>query len=184
MLFPLILASCALTEQKSNPERISGVWELDQVVTAEGPMDGRASILRNYPGCIWGRTTFAFSEAEMVVGLDILCPSGTGDYYGCEVQAAVPATWNPALGQWNLAYPAAVRERTAGLDAESIAGPTQCEVSVNAGVYEVERVYPKDGDWRWEIRAPGGVIYRLGLPRSERPDFVSAIREKQPTVPR
>lgn len=172
-----LLASC-LSEQKAPPEKISGAWELHQVETAEGKVDALPSILSKYPACTWGRTTFTFTDQEIQVGLDVLCPTGAGDYSGCEVAASVPASWNDQLGQWTVPYPVAVRSRTNGIDEQAISGQTQCEVSLNAGTYEVERVYPKGGEWRWEMRAPGGVVYRLRLPRSDRPDFVSAISER------
>lgn len=183
-MFPFLLVSCALQEQKTPPEKIAGAWELHQVETATGTIDGLRWILDKYAGaateaskCSWGRMTWTFADDHIDVGVDVLCQTGAGDFYGCEVAATVPATWNADLGQWTVPYPVAVRSRTAGLDESAVAGPTQCEVSIDAGTYVVERVRPTDGDWRWEMSAPKGVVFRLRLPRSDRPDFVSAIRE-------
>lgn len=186
-MYPFLLAGCTLSEQKTTPEKISGVWELHQVETASGTVEGLRWILDKYSGppssgagapkCTWARMSWTFADDHIDVGVDVLCQTGAGDFYGCEVAASVPATWNPDLGQWTVPHPVAVRSRTAGLDESAVAGPTQCEVSVDAGTYVVERVRPKEGDWRWEMSAPKGVVFRLRLPRSDRPDFVSAIRE-------
>jgi hypothetical protein len=113
-------------------------------------------------------------RAHLVAGLDVLCPASVGDYYGCEVSARVPATWDEDAGKFVVEYPVAARSRTIGIGDDAIPGPTSCEVAVPAGDFPVVRV--RNREWRWEMRTPNGKVYRLRLPRSDRPDFVSPIQ--------
>jgi hypothetical protein len=176
------LAACELLQQEEPlPEKISGVWELHQEESTTGQVDAIASILDKYPGCTWGRMTWTFDEDHLSLGLDVLCPAGVGDYYGCEVKARVPAVWHAKEGKFTVDAPVAARSRTVGIAEDAIPGPTKCEVSIAAGDYPVVRV--RNQDWRWEMRTPNGKVFRLRLPRSDRPDFVSAIQSGGEATP-
>jgi hypothetical protein len=93
----------------------------------------------------------------------------------------VPATWDAEAGKFTVAYPVAARSRTIGVADDAIPGPTSCEVSIPAGEYPVLRV--RNQDWRWEVRSPSGKVLRLSLPKSDRPDFVSAIQPAPKEAP-
>lgn len=179
---PILISTVALalttlgcqTPQKPLPEKIKGLWELHQVETAGGEVDEATIIAQRYPDCTWGRMTWTFDEGHLAAGYDVLCPAATGDFYGCQVSAQVPATWDPDKGQWHVDNGVGARSRTIGLEEDALPVPTSCEVTVAGGDYPVVRV--RKPDWRWEMRTPEGTVYRLKLPESDRPDFVAAIK--------
>ncbi|MEQ1505099.1 MAG: hypothetical protein ABMB14_22890 [Myxococcota bacterium] len=178
-LFLVAIVACTADPSKAQPEKISGLWELHQVETAGGQVDADTVIKQRYPNCTWGRMTWKFEDDHLSVGYDVLCPAGPDpavatDYYGCQVSARVPATWDPAKGSWHVDNPVAARSRTMGKGDDALSVPTSCEVTVDAGDYPIVRV-PKQ-PWRWEMGTPDGAVYRLRLPESDRPDFVAAIR--------
>lgn len=171
----LSLSPLACTPQAPDlPEKPKGLWELRQIKTEGGQIEGRTLVEQRYPGCTWGRMTWKFEDAHVSVGYDLLCPAAENDYYGCEVSVRVPAAWDPDRGQWHVDAPVSARSRTTGLSDEALPVPTSCEVSLPAGDYPVVRMSKKQ-EWQWEMQTPEGMVYCLQLPESDRPDFVAAM---------
>ncbi|MEQ1571653.1 MAG: hypothetical protein ABMA64_38850, partial [Myxococcota bacterium] len=156
VLLPALSGCDSLPTTNPQPERISGVWELHQDKLTDKQVDAVDFLLEKYPGCTWGRMTWDFQADHLEVALDLLCPAGVGDYYGCEVSVRVPATWDAAAGKLVVPHPVAARSRTVGIGEEAIGVPTSCEVAVAAGDYPVARV--RNEDWRWEMAAPNGHV--------------------------
>ena len=59
VLLPL-LAGCP-TDDNAPPPKLEGHWELLQIKTSEGEVDGSALVLSKFPGCSWARRTFTFA---------------------------------------------------------------------------------------------------------------------------
>ena len=175
---PLLLLVACTGDSSGPPEKITGLWELHQVETAKGEVAGVDAVLSRYPGCVWGRSTWKFSDDHVEAAIDVLCPANAAkdEMYGCSVTASVPAAWDVAAGSWKVTEPAAATSRTLGVADGAIELPTTCSVQVPAGDYPVARV--RNQRWRWEMRTPDGTVYRLKQPDSDRPDFVTALRAR------
>lgn len=194
-VFALLACDDLLSQQPPLPEKIEGMWELHALEIRDGQVvDALPDLLKSYPGCTWGRRTWTFNADHIQAGLDLLCPAGpTGtvaapvpgepaeeggrpqqEYFGCQVTVRVPAIWDTEAGLWKVAHRMKATSRTVGRDADAIGVPTSCSLELPAGDYAVARV-PKQ-PWRWEMLTPEGVVYRLKLPDSDRPDFVAALR--------
>jgi hypothetical protein len=171
----LVLAACT-GDSSDPPVKITGLWELHQVETAKGEIAGVDAVLSRYPGCVWGRSTWSFTDDHVEAAIDVLCPASEAkdEMYGCTVTAAVPAAWNATAGSWQIADAAAATSRTLGVGDGAIEVPTSCSVQVAAGDYLVRKV--RNQRWKWEMRTPDGTVYRLRQPDSDRPDFVTALR--------
>lgn len=174
----LTLLACQ-GDTNAPPEKISGLWELHQVETAKGEVAGVDAVLSRYPGCVWGRSTWKFTDDHVEAAIDVLCPASANrdEMYGCTVAASVPAVWDVAGGSWKVSDPAAATSRTLGVGDGAIAVPTTCSVQVPAGDYPVARV--RNQRWKWEMRTPDGTVYRLRQPDSDRPDFVTALQKRE-----
>lgn len=188
--FALFAIACQ-GDKNAAPEELVGTWQLHQVEIATGEVDATEALLPSYPGCLWGRQIWSFSDdggenkdgkrtGHLEATTDILCPvkkpGGKGDeYYGCTVTARVPASWDVAKGAWIVTDGTQARARTLPLDTAAIQGPTACEARVDAGEYPVARV--RGEKWRWEMRTPDGAVVRLRTPDTERPDYVTALLE-------
>ncbi|MEZ4236277.1 MAG: hypothetical protein R3F59_08975 [Myxococcota bacterium] len=165
------------------PEKIQGQWEVFQVETKGEVLDAQRVVKLQNPHCIWGRMTWTFDEGHVTAGYDVLCPAETGEYYGCEVSARLPAAWDEQKGVWHLDSPIRARSRTvtrAATDGEPTA-TTNCQVTLQEGDYVVAKA--RGHEWRWEMLSPDETsVYRLQRPSSERPDFVAAIHAQQGEV--
>lgn len=170
-------------ETNAPPPQISGLWQVHQVETGSGEIDGQAVALRQFPGCSWARQTWRFEGDRLVVEHDVLCPSSVeNEFVGCSVAAEVPATWEPTAGKWVVPASVRAKSRAVGLEAGALALPTACTVEVDAGDYPVLRM--RGQDWRWEVGLPNGTVLRLRIPESDEPDFVMAMRQaKQEQAP-
>ncbi|MBX2803898.1 MAG: hypothetical protein KTR31_39850 [Myxococcales bacterium] len=174
-----LMAACG-QDENAPPPQILGLWQVHQVETGTGELDGMEVALRRFPGCTWARQTWNFTEDSIQVGHDVLCPiagSTTDEHVGCEVSAEVAASWDEAAGIWSVQSPVRARSRAKGLEGDAFGMPTTCTVEVAAGQYPVVRI--RREDWRWEMRAPDGTVLRLKIPDSDDPDFVMAMRGKE-----
>jgi hypothetical protein len=178
-LTPLLLLAACNGDKNALPEKIAGVWEVHQVETGKGEIDGLAAVLAAYPGCVWGRTTWDFTDDHVEVSTDVLCPASVtnDEFYGCSVTAKVPAAWDVKGGSWTVSEASTATSRTVGTGDGAMQTPTACRVTVEAGDYPVARVHGQK--WRWEMRTPAGNVYRLSQPESDRPDFVAALQRRE-----
>jgi len=183
-IMSLLLAGCP-ADPDAPPEKLVGLWELHQVETSQGEIDSLAVVLADFPSCVWGRRTFLFGDGMLRVQNDVLCPSAVNhdEFYGCEVAVEVPAVWDDTdgSGKWVVSTRVSATARTKGLEAGSLDVPTTCTVAVAAGTYPVASV--RGYEWRWEIQAPDGQVYRLRDPPNDNPDFVAALRGAPPPPP-
>jgi hypothetical protein len=170
-------------EQDGKPPKLEGHWELMQIETSSGVLEGRDVVLSQFKGCDWARRTFTFTDGKLKVENDILCRGKARDeYYGCQVAVEVPATWDELNGVWMVRTPVRGRARTRGLEEGALDVPTSCTVEVAAGQYKVARI--RSEKWKWEVGVPDGTVYRLRTPDTDAPDFVLAMREaRTPAAP-
>ncbi len=157
-------------EQDGKPPKLEGHWELMQIETSSGVLEGRDVVLSQFKGCDWARRTFTFTDGKLKVENDILCRGKARDeYYGCQVAVEVPATWDELNGVWMVRTPVRGRARTRGLEGGARDVPPRSTVEVAAGPYKVARIR---------------TVYRLRTPDTDAPDFVLAMREaRTPAAP-
>lgn len=192
-MWALAMLACK-GNQADLPKKIVGTWEVHQVEVAGGEVDGPQAAVTSHPDCSWGRLTLTFEEDPLPEGTDkaqastvpghvtattdVLCPTKTtGELFGCTVSARAAAAWDVKGGKWVVPQGSTVKNRTRPLDATAISSGTSCEARLPSGEYEVVSV--RNQKWKWEMRTPEGMVYRLRMPTSDRPDFVAALQRQQ-----
>jgi hypothetical protein len=178
LLSPLLLLLACGPDPNAPPPRPEGVLEVMGVETSAGVVTTSDMVMgRNEDRCVWGREIWHFDGDKVIVQNDVLCPADRpNESYGCQVRAIGDVSWDGERGVFTVPTRIAARARFTGTPDSDIdpGRRTHCSVALPAGEYPVARV--RNGQWKWEIRTPAGMVLRLA--RSDyKVDFGFAMQE-------
>jgi hypothetical protein len=179
MLSPLLLLLACGPDPNAPPPRPEGVLEVLQVETGGGVVSGSDMVAGRNETCTWGREIWRFDGDALLVQNDVLCPSERADEsFGCQVRVVGEATWDAERGVFVVPKRVGGMARFVGTkDSDIDPGlRTYCSVSLEAGEYPVARV--RNGQWKWEMRTPAGVVLRLVV-SDMKVDFGFAMAESE-----
>jgi len=163
MLSPLLLLLACGPDPNAPPPRPEGVLEVLEVETGGGDVVSASDMVAGRSeGCTWGREIWRFDGDKAIVQNDVLCPADrANESFGCQVRVTGEASWNAERGVFVVPKRVGGMARFVGAkDSDIDPGPrTYCSVTLEAGEYPVARV--RNGQWKWEMRTPAGMVLRL-----------------------
>lgn len=176
MILPLVLLLACGGDPNAPPPRPDGLLQVIEVETGTGVASGSAYVRARQPACGWGREVWWFEEGKITVQNDFVCAAASPDEaYACTVRMVADASWDAARGVFVVPRAVRGRARFSGVGDPVTSGErTRCSLEIAAGEYPVARV--RNGQWKWEVSTPAGVVLRLG-PGDARPDLTAAMRE-------